>query len=137
MSIIEALREYIIQFPDLPEGAVCVDFLGAEPSQFTLEAVPCDPVYRRYTDGGALKQYLFVFASRFYFGADVTLCMENQVFFEKLEAWVRSNDRAGILPKLSDAEAVRLDVVTSGYVFSESPDTARYQMQLRLIYAEN
>lgn len=135
MSIIESLRAYFMTYPDLPEGAVGIDFLGAEPTQFTLEPVPCEPVYRQYTDGGCLRQFLFVFASRSYYGADVALCAENQALFESLAEWVRTQDLAGVLPDLGEGrQSVSLDVLSTGYAFSEDADTARYQMQLRLVY---
>ena len=135
MSIIESLRSYFMTFPDLPEGAVGIDFLGAEPTQFTLEPVPCEPVFRQYTDGGCLRQFLFVFASRSYYGADVALCAENQALFENLSEWVRTQSLSGSLPALGEGrQSVSLDVLSAGYAFSEDANTARYQMQLRLVY---
>lgn len=135
MTIIESLRDYIMTFPDLPEGAVCIDYLGGEPGQFTLEPVPADPVYKRYADGECVWQYLFVFASRAYYGADVALCAENQGLFEKLAAWIRENDAAGDYPDLGDGKtAAGMEVVSSGYVLTEGTEAARYQMQLRLVY---
>ena len=135
MSIIESLRSYFMTFPGLPEGAVGIDFLGAEPTQFTLEPVPCEPVFRQYTDGGCLRQFLFVFASRSYYGADVALCAENQALFENLSEWVRGQGLAGVLPALGEGrQSVSLDVLSTGYAFSEDANTARYQMQLRLVY---
>lgn len=137
MSIVESLRSYILTFPDLAEGAVQIDYLGSEATQYTLESVPCDPVFRQYTDGGCLRQYLFVFASREYYDADVALCSRNQAFYEALGRWIREQNHAGNLPDLGEhCRAVSLDVLTSGYAFSEDANTARYQMQLRLIYEE-
>lgn len=135
MSIIESLRDYILTFPDLPEGAVQIDYLGGEAGQFTLEPVPCDPVYKRYSDGDCMWQFPFVFASRMYYGADVTLCAENQAFFEALADWIEGSDRAGILPALEEGLVpVAIEVASRGYAFAENAETARYQMQLRLLY---
>ena len=137
MSIISSIRDFILTFPELHEGDLYIDFLGAGANQCTLEPVPCDPVYRRYTDGGALKQYLFVFASREYYSADVAQCAANQEFYEIFAAWVKAQNKAGNLPELgADRYAVSLEVLTSGYVFYEDTETARYQIQLRLIYEE-
>ncbi len=135
MSIIESLRDYILTFPELPEGAVQIDYLGEAPGQFTLERIPGEPVLRQYTDGGCIKQVLFVFASRSYYGADVELCAENQALFEALEEWIAENDREGVLPDLSGGRIPEgIEVQSSGYVFAEDANSARYQMQLRLIY---
>ena len=76
-----------------------------------------------------------MFASRSYYGADVALCAENQALFESLAEWVRAQSLAGVLPALSEGrQSVSLDVLSTGYAFSEDADTARYQMQLRLVY---
>lgn len=137
MTIIESVRDFILTFPGLHEGDLCIDFLGADPEQCTLEPVPCDPVFQPYTDGGALKQYLFLFASREYFSADVAQCAGNQQFYEDFAAWVESQSRARILPDLGTGKtAVSLKVLTSGYAFSQDAKTARYQIQLRLLYEE-
>lgn len=136
MSIIEHLREFMIGYPDLPAGAVGIDFLGAEPTQFTLEPVPCDPVYKRYADGDIVRQFLFVFASRAYYGDDLTKCAENQALFEGMADWIRACDDSRTLPALDDGQAVGLEVVSNGYAFSEDAKTARYQMQIRFIYEQ-
>lgn len=137
MSIIESLRAYILTYPELPAGDVLIDYLGAEPTQYTLEPVPCDPIFRKYTDGGALKQYLFLFASREFYSADVAQCAENQAFYESFSRWIREQNDSGILPDLGTGKTpVSIEVLTGGYAFSEDADTARYQMQLRLLYEE-
>lgn len=137
MSIIEALRRFCLGFPELKDGALLVDYLGAKAIEYTVETVPCDPVYRRYTDGGCLKQFLFLFASREGYSRDVDQCIRNMEFYEHFERWIRAQNRAGNLPDLGEhCRAVSLDVLTSGYAFSEDANTARYQMQLRLIYEE-
>lgn len=136
MSIIESLRDYILTYPELPPGAVQIDYLGAEAGQFTLEPTPCDPIYKQYTDGDCIRQFEFVFASRAYFGADVALCAENQGLFESLAAWITEQNDADNLPDLGESlQALGIEVTSSGYVISEDAGSARYQMQLRLLYS--
>ena len=138
MSIIEAVRAYVLEFPGLHENApVQVDYLGSEGNAYTIEPMPGDPVYRRYTDGGCLKQLNFLFASREYYSPDVEQCAAHQAFYEDFERWVTKRDAAGDFPELGDdRHALRMEVLTGGYAFSEEADTARYQIQLRLIYEE-
>ena len=51
--LIECVRDDILTFPGLDEnGCLSVDFLGGEAVEYAVEQVPCDPVFRRYTDGG-------------------------------------------------------------------------------------
>lgn len=136
--IIECIREYIMDFPELKDGALLVDFLGDEAVEYTVEAVPCDPVYKRYVDGDCQKQFLFIFASRESYSEDVNLCISNLGFYEKFEDWINDNNEAGALPDLGeDKTPVSLDVLTRGYAFDADANTARYQIQLRLIYEED
>ena len=65
--MIEAVRDFILRFPELKNGALLVDCLGSKPVEYTVDTVPCDPVYTRYVDGDCTKQFLFIFASREYF----------------------------------------------------------------------
>lgn len=135
--LIESLREYILTFPDLDEnGRLYVDYLGDQAIEYSVEAVPCDPVFRRYTDGGCMKQFLFVFASREFYSADVNQCIENLAFYEHFEHWITDNNLNGELPDLDGRSPVSIEVLTGGYAFDADSNTARYQMQLRLLYEE-
>lgn len=136
--LIESIRDYISAFPDLSENCcLLIDYLGDKPVEYTVEAVPCDPVYKEYVDGEKVKQFLFVFASREYFEADVNTCIENLHFYENFEEWIEQNNDNGVFPDLgSNRTPVSLEVLTRGYVLSANEETARYQIQLRLVYEE-
>lgn len=135
--IIECLRDYIWTFPELKDGALLVDCLGSVPIGYTVETVPCDPVYRRYTDGSCVKQFLFIFASREYYGEDVIQNIENLGFYERFADWIDKNSYNDIMPDLDGREPVSLEVLTGGYAFDADTNTARYQIQLRLLYEED
>lgn len=135
--IIESIRDYIGTFPELKDGCLLlVDTLGAESVEYAVEAVPADPVYKTYTDGEKVKQFLFVFASREFLNADINTGIENLHFYEKFEDWIENNDHNGIYPDLDGKMPVSLEVLTKGYVLSAEDGTAKYQIQLRLIYEE-
>lgn len=136
-SIIEVLRDYILTYPELPDGDVLVDYLGSDAGQYAISPIPCDPVYQRYTDGGCQKQYLFILESREWFSADLVPCMRNEQFYEEFAGWIEKQNRIGILPDLGAGKTpVSIEVLTGGYAFSEDTNTARYQIQLRVIYEE-
>lgn len=138
MSLIEAVRAYILTYPDLPEGQVLVDYLGSEAGQFTLEPLPCDPIFQRYMDGGCQKQYLFLLASREEYSADLLPCIRNEQFFEEFAYWIETQNKQKNLPDLGENRTpVSIEILTNGYAFSEDVGTARYQIQLRLIYEED
>ena len=115
-----------------------VDVLGSEPVEYTVETVPCDPIHTRYVDGDCIKQFLFIFASREYFGEDVNQAIENLSFYEKFEDWIYEQNQSGSLPDLGDGRSpISIEVLTRGYSLSETASTARYQIQLRLLYEED
>lgn len=136
--IIESVRDYILSYPELKDGCLMVDILGSEPIEYMVATVPCDPVHTRYVDGSCLKQFLFIFASREYFSADVNQAIESLSFYEDFEDWIEEQNQNGKLPDLGDnREAFSISVLTSGYSLSEEANTARYQIQLRLLYEED
>ena len=138
MSIIKSIREYIMQFPELKDGYLRVDYLNMEPVEYTVEAVPTDPIYQQYTDGDCIKQFAFIFASREFFSSDVNQCIENLDFYEKFASWIETNDQKEIYPQLDDGKtAVKIEVITQGYAFDFDEKSARYQIQLRLLYEED
>lgn len=135
--LIECLRDYILGFPELKNGCLCnVDYLGDQSIEYDIEAVPCDPVYKRYIDGDCMKQFLFLFASREEYNAQVATCIANLHFYEKFEEWIEDNNANGNFPDLDGRLPVSIEVLTRGYPLSAEADTARYQIQLRLIYEE-
>lgn len=132
--IIECVRDFILTFPELKDGAVMIDYLSSDATEYVIEAVPCDPFYKRYTDGGGIRQAEFVFASREVYTADLEKLTENSAFYEAFENWLFEQSQKGVLPDLDGRDAHSLEVLTRDYVFDTDADTARYQMQLRLLY---
>lgn len=139
MSIIQAVREYLLTYPGISESdaLLLVDYLGSEAGQFTIEPVPCDPIFQKYADGGCQKQYLFLLASREEYSAALLPCVKNEQFYEDFARWIEVQNAQRVLPDLGvDRFAVGIEVITGGYVLGEDADTARYQIQLRLVYEE-
>lgn len=136
-TIIESIRDYIMNYPELKDGCLLVDFLGDKAVEYTIEPVPCNPVVQKYTDGSCMKQFLFLFASREYYNEDVNLCLDNLGFYEQFEEWIKHQNDEECFPELEgNREPVSIEVLTKGYAFSADSDTARYQIQLRLLYEE-
>ena len=135
-ALIECIRDFVMTFPELKDGCLMVDYLGAEAIEYSVESVPCERIFKRYTDGGTVKQLLFLFASREFYGADVNQCIENLAFYEHFEDWVLNTEPEALDEYLDGRNAVSLDVLTGGYAFDEEAETARYQIQLRLLYED-
>lgn len=135
MTIIEAIRTYLATCPLLAGGKLNVDFLPPEAATYSVDVVPVTPVIKQYLDGSSNRQFLFVLATRAYYGALIRQQLDNLTFFEEFEEWLADQNRARNFPALGEGRTGRgLGVTTSGYVFAPDTDTARYQIQCRLTY---
>ncbi len=134
-SIIEGLDQYFRACPLLKDGMFRVDALGDEAVEYMLETGITSPVIKRYVDGSSIRQYLFNFNSREYYGMDRVQAIQNSTFYEKFGDWVEEQSRAGNLPEMPEGmEALAISVLTPGYLFDASMENARYQIQLQLKY---
>lgn len=137
--IIKALMEYISTCPYLYEfnKGINVDYLDNNSTTYSIEEVPCNPIIKKYLDGSNKRQYDFIFASRESYGADVFQNIENSGFYEDFSNWIEQENAQGNLPILGvNKEAVELKVSTTGYAFQTDENSARYQIQLKLIYLQ-
>lgn len=137
--IIKALMEYISTCPYLYEfnKGINVDYLDDDSTTYSIEEVPCTPILKKYLDGSSKRQYDFIFASRESYGADVFQNIDNSGFYEDFSNWIEQESTLGNLPKLeADKEAIEIKVSTTGYAFQTDDNSARYQIQLKLIYLQ-
>ena len=134
-SIIEGLDQYFRVCPLLQDGVFRVDALGDEAVEYMLEPGITSPVIKKYVDGSSIRQYQFNFNSREFYGMDRLQAIQNSTFYEKFGEWVEEQSHEGNLPELPEGmEALSISVLTPGYLFDMSMDTARYQIQLQLKY---
>lgn len=135
MTIIEAIRTYLGTCPLLEGGKLNVDFLPPEATTYSVDVVPVQPIIKRYMDKSSKRQFLFVLATRSYYGSHIRQQMDNLCFFEEFEEWLDYQNRAQNFPNLGEGRrGQKLEVTTSGYVFAPDTDTARYQIQCKLSY---
>ena len=63
--MIDSIRQYIGRCPIFKDNTINVNYLGNKAKvSYSVEAVPSNPVVKKYTDGAKLCQVLFVVASR-------------------------------------------------------------------------
>ena len=134
--IIDGLRDYIRKCPCLEKFnnavRVNVNYLAADTTTYTIEEVPTEPILKKYLDGSSKRQYNFIFASREPYSSDVLQNIANSGFYEEFVNWIEKNQE---LPVLGDnLEALKVEVLTSAYVIAVTEDTARFQIQARLVY---
>jgi len=137
MTIIEVAFQFVAQYPRLKGGRLNVDFLPAEASNYSVDTVPTKTVVKQYMDGSSLRQFLFVLASRTYYGPEIRQQIDNLGFFEDFADWLDDQNRSRNYPALGSGRQVRkMEVTTSGYAFLPDTETARYQIQCKITYFE-
>ena len=138
MKIIESVKNFILTCPCLDElAAVNVDFLPESASTYSIEEVPVNSVLQTYLDGTQERQFVFVFASRFYYSDETRNNIENSGFYEDFSDWLDEQTKVGNFPIMRDGlTPSKIEAMSSGYLFDVSGDlsNARYQIQCRLIY---
>lgn len=138
MSIIEILHDYIGGYEPLQDDRLNVDFLPADAGSYSLDAVPCKEWVRRYIDGSGEKQFLFNLCSREAMDETLRRQMDSLGFYEDFSYWLDRQTMAGALPDLGEGrKARRLECTSSGYVFLQGTNTAKYQIQCKLTYFQD
>lgn len=136
--IIQSLYDYFIDCPLTKNNIINVDYLGIKPLEYTIDSIPVEPIVTQYADGGALKQYVFVFASRELYGEDILNNIANSGFYQHFSEWVEEQSDNGNLPVLTGGKVAQsLEATTQGYAMETNIDSARYQIQMRLTYYED
>lgn len=141
MTLIQTVRDYIVSCPLLENNAILgIDKLDSMGIAYTIDAIPSDPIIKRYTDGGQLRQFQFVFASRQYYGMNVIENLENSGFYEKFVDWIEKNNARGLSQFINlgmDRKALSIAINSMPYVYDTEENTARYQVQLSLQYYQS
>lgn len=138
MTIIEAIRDFLKGCPILEGERLNIDFLPEDVASYSIDVTPVNPIVKRYICGGSLRQFAFTFATRAYYGEQLRQQIDNLGLFETFADWIEARNAARDYPDLGENRTVtKLEVTTSGYVFAPETDTARYQIQLRLLYEQD
>ncbi len=132
--IMQCIRDFIMTFPELKDGCLLIDYLGNQPIEYSVEAVPGDRIFKRYADGGIVYQQNFIFASRELYSADINQQIENSAFYEHFEDWILHTSADALDEFLDGRKTVALGIASGNYLFDADYNAARYQIQMRLIY---
>ena len=132
-TIIESIREYMRMYPDIDNRKINIDRLG-NGMEYSIDPIGADPIYKRYVDGSCLKQFQFALTSKEAYDGDARTGIANSGFYQNFEEWTEQNNLNDIVPELDGHDAIRVEVLQSGYLFSTEVDLGRYQMICRLIY---
>ena len=131
--MISKIRQYFFDLGIIDENSnINVDFLSNEPIEYVIEPIPMEPVIRQYADGSSLRQFVFQFGSREYFGADVIQNMRNTEFYEDFSELIEDNNRKGVLPKINGIQSI--ECLNNGTINEDNTDNAKYVIQMRITY---
>ena len=131
--MINKLRNYFFELGIIDGNSnINVDFLSNEPIQYVIEPIPVEPIIKAYKDGGSLRQFVFQFGSREYFGADVIQNMANTEFYEDFSALIEDNNRKGVLPEIDGIQSI--ECLSNGTINEDNTDNAKYVIQMRITY---
>ena len=131
--MIDKLRNYFFELGIIDGNSnINVDFLSNEPIQYVIEPIPVEPIIKAYKDGGSLRQFVFQFGSREYFGADVIQNMANTEFYEDFSALIEDNNKKGVLPNIKGIQSI--ECLNNGTINEDNTDNAKYVIQMRITY---
>lgn len=139
-TMIEAIREYLLQFPDLkvtsklnvdylPEEAIhhSISFLGTQNSGILETSIA----------GDTLREYLFSFSTTFLYEERLRTHFENSGFLESFVEWIECNNKHKIFPQLPGERDVQsIEVVQTPSLFLVHGSVAEYSATLRITYIE-
>ena len=136
-SLIAGVRDFLCSCPLLSDGKLNVDFLGPEPTEYAIERVAGDEVLKRYSDGGRLKQFVFLFSSREWIGRRVEQHLKLAEFYERFSEWLEEMSRKGTLPQIGESRVAQsIGAVSGGILYDQTGECAKYQIRCRLVYFE-
>lgn len=138
-SIAAALWAWLRQCPSLAKGAkVGVDYLADQPREYALYAVPSTIRMSENVLGetvpAAKQEQTFYFASKEPYGADAQQTMQNQAFYEAVIAWVWEQNTKRTLPIIPNGRVISVTPTLTPMIADAAADTAKYQIQLKLVY---
>ena len=137
MSIIKGIRDFIAGCPLFCEGKINIDFLGAEPVEYSIERIGTDEIIKQYSDGGKLKRFVFAIASREYVGMSVDKHLKKAEFHEKFSEWIEAKNDAGELPDIGKGRVAQsIRVSSSGVLKDLADDCAKYSIECTMVYFE-
>lgn len=134
MKLIDYIRSLLRTCPLLENERINVDFLDAQNGSYSVNTSPAAPIVKRFIDGSSIRQYVFTFSSAELYGEEIRQNLENAGFWEGFMEWIESVT----LPQSLETgqEPQKIEVLSSGYAFMTDADSARYQIECRLLYKQ-
>ena len=136
-GLMDSVRTFLCGCPYLKDGVFNVDYLSGNPTEYSIDSLPVDPIIKKYVDGSSVRQFVFAFGSVEPYGSDVDTNLANSTFYEDFAAWVDQKNKNQELPALGvDKTPMEIQAQGAGYLTENTENAARYQVQCRLVYQQ-
>lgn len=130
---LDVLAQFLSLCPALSGRNIYVNYLAPKTGAVSLESVAADPIFRLYTDGGALYQTVFKLVLREPFDPAHNFSS----FYSSFAAWVKSVNSSSSLPALSDGfNSVSLSIIKNGEVKNSSSTSSEFEILCRFVYSK-
>jgi hypothetical protein len=140
MSILSAIQTYIKTYGSLENNApVLIDFLGENPTGYSIVSLPGSTVVEQYLDGGSLREFPFALQAMFS-TADDAERLENLGFFEAFSEWLDSQTEAGVLPSSlgTGRTAEKIEALGQAFLYEQGVSgRGVYSVQCKLSYEQD
>ena len=138
-TIIQSLRTWLSAYTGLKTGApLWVDFLGPNPTQYTIDPIPGERITEWYIDNsGSMREFPFSFASMESTAAEIDR-MNNIGFYEAFADWLEAQWINGNMPDLGAGKTpFKIEATGWGCLFEQGQsETGIYVIQCKLTYSQ-
>lgn len=106
-SNMELIKEYIETCPLLENGKINVDYLKDDIQSYSIDRQVSDPIYKKYKDGGTLKQVVFDFTVQAPLSTKSIDNLANSKFCDDFMTWIAEENRKNNQPKISGVQWIK------------------------------
>lgn len=137
INMYKGLYEYLEQSPQLQGKRFNFDWIGSQPTNYSVDIPTFVPEIFTDTLGDKKCRLNFYIRSQNQYGEDVLNNIENLDFFLKVKKWFEKQNRMKNFPDLgNDKKVIGVHDTTEGYIVSTTTSTALYQIQCTVEYIQ-
>lgn len=133
--MMDKIKDFIDTCPYLKDKKINVDYLDDENFSYSIDKSPTNPIYKKYTDGHAIKQILFNFNVVMPITSIALENLMNSSFFDDFAKWIDTQNKKRNLPEIDGVQSI--ECTTNDYILVKSEaTTAIYTIQMNCKYYE-
>ena len=136
MNALDATRKWVRSSPVIDsDNKFNVNYLGATATTYTLDTA--GESHRQDVCGNDIMTCNLVFAARLPYGSTLTQNVSANDLFQDLRNWIMQQERQHSYPtQVEGYAATRVTTANAGIVLEAGASTARYQLQIQIVFEE-